>query len=89
MVVILSTCQLSDTTWNRCIDLARTWTLLARIPDGLNPLRETFEEHVKKSGLAAVQGVAAAASAAGAEAGAKADAVVSSSVDSSLGDHGG
>ncbi|KAI5452672.1 ubiquitin ligase (cullin) of SCF [Naganishia albida] len=56
-------------------DLARTWTLLARIPDGLNPLRETFEEHVKKSGLAAVEGVAAALNSAAPEAGAKADTV--------------
>ncbi|KAJ9116957.1 hypothetical protein QFC22_004615 [Naganishia vaughanmartiniae] len=56
-------------------DLARTWSLLARIPDGLNPLRETFEAHVKKSGLAAVAAVAAAATAASTEAGAKNDTV--------------
>ena len=30
------------------------YTLLARIPDGLEPLRKKFEEHVKKAGLAAV-----------------------------------
>lgn len=57
--------------------MARTWALLARISDGLNPLRETFEAHVKKSGLAAVEAVAAAAAAASTEAGAKNDAIVS------------
>jgi hypothetical protein len=36
-------------------DLARMYALLARIPEGLEPLRKRFEEHVKKSGLAAVE----------------------------------
>jgi len=31
--------------------------LLIRIPNGLEPLRKKFEEHVKRSGLAAVQKV--------------------------------
>jgi cullin 1 len=31
--------------------------LLMRIPNGLEPLRKKFEEHVKKAGLAAVQRV--------------------------------
>jgi len=35
-------------------DLQRMYALLARIPDGLEPLRNKFEEHVKKAGLAAV-----------------------------------
>lgn len=35
-------------------DLQRMYALLARIPDGLEPLRKKFEEHVKKAGLAAV-----------------------------------
>lgn len=30
------------------------YALLARIPEGLEPLRKKFEEHVKKAGLAAV-----------------------------------
>ncbi|KAJ9113817.1 hypothetical protein QFC19_000010 [Naganishia cerealis] len=66
------------------LDLARTWSLLARIPDGLNPLRETFEDHVKKSGLAAVAGVAAAATAGATEAGPKNDAVVSILIPASV-----
>jgi cullin 1 len=40
------------------------YSLLARIPEGLDPLRKKFEEHVKKSGLAAIaklQGEAAGA----------------------------
>ncbi|KZT64949.1 Cullin-domain-containing protein [Daedalea quercina L-15889] len=35
-------------------DLQRMYALLARIPEGLEPLRKKFEEHVKRSGLAAV-----------------------------------
>jgi cullin 1 len=31
------------------------YCLLARIPDGLNPLRTSFETHVKKAGLTAVE----------------------------------
>jgi cullin 1 len=34
------------------------WDLLVRVPDGLEPLRQRFEEHVKKSGLDAVAKVA-------------------------------
>ena len=30
------------------------YSLLMRIPTGLEPLRKKFEEHVKRSGLAAV-----------------------------------
>ena len=36
-------------------DLQRMYALLARIPEGLEPLRKKFEEHVKRSGLAAVE----------------------------------
>lgn len=50
------------TGWNRCclcshrnLDLARMYSLLARIPEGLDPLRKRFEEHVKKVGLAAIE----------------------------------
>lgn len=39
-------------------DLARMYRLLARIVDGLEPLRTKFEAHVRKSGLAAVEKVA-------------------------------
>ncbi|KAF7358131.1 CULLIN-2 domain-containing protein [Mycena venus] len=35
-------------------DLQRMYALLYRIPEGLEPLHKKFEEHVKKSGLAAV-----------------------------------
>lgn len=35
-------------------DLQRMYALLARITEGLEPLRKRFEEHVKRSGLAAV-----------------------------------
>ena len=39
-------------------DLGRMYNLLARIPDGLDPLRNRFETHVRKAGLAAVEKVA-------------------------------
>ncbi|KIP06829.1 hypothetical protein PHLGIDRAFT_72117 [Phlebiopsis gigantea 11061_1 CR5-6] len=35
-------------------DLQRMYALLARIPEGLEPLRKKFEEHVKRAGLGAV-----------------------------------
>jgi cullin 1 len=35
-------------------DLQRMYSLLARIPEGLEPLRKKFEEHVKKAGQTAV-----------------------------------
>ncbi|KAG2009878.1 ubiquitin-protein ligase [Coprinopsis cinerea AmutBmut pab1-1] len=35
-------------------DLQRMYALLSRIPEGLEPLRKRFEEHVKKSGQDAV-----------------------------------
>ena len=35
-------------------DLQRMYSLLSRIPEGLEPLRKKFEEHVKKAGLAVV-----------------------------------
>ena len=40
-------------------DLARMYRLLARISNGLEPLRTKFEAHVRKAGLAAVDRVAA------------------------------
>ena len=40
-------------------DLQRMYKLLARIPEGLDPLRTRFEAHVRKAGLAAVEKVAA------------------------------
>lgn len=40
-------------------DLARMYRLLSRIKDGLDPLRTKFEAHVRKSGLSAVEKVAA------------------------------
>lgn len=42
-------------------DLGRMYRLLARIPEGLNPLRKKFQEHVEKSGLAAVEKIAVGA----------------------------
>eukprot|EP00054_Salpingoeca_dolichothecata_P008094 m.46259 g.46259 ORF g.46259 m.46259 type:complete len:754 (-) comp17502_c0_seq1:67-2328(-) len=36
-------------------DLKRMYLLLARVPDGLKPLRELLEKHVKKQGLAAME----------------------------------
>lgn len=38
-------------------DLSRIYTLLSRIPEGLEPLRTKFEQHVKRVGLAAVEKV--------------------------------
>ena len=35
-------------------DMARMYSLLSRIPDGLDPLRSRFEAHVRKAGLSAV-----------------------------------
>ncbi|KAI0916807.1 hypothetical protein AcW1_007843 [Taiwanofungus camphoratus] len=35
-------------------DLQRMYALLARIPEGLDPLRKRFEDHVKRAGLTAV-----------------------------------
>lgn len=39
-------------------DLGRMYKLLARIPEGLDPLRNRFETHVRKAGLSAVDKVA-------------------------------
>lgn len=41
----------------RTDDLARMYKLLSRIKDGLDPLRNRFETHVRKAGLAAVEKV--------------------------------
>lgn len=38
-------------------DLARMYTLLSRTSDGLDPLRSSFEDHVKRKGAAAVDKV--------------------------------
>ena len=35
-------------------DLQRMYALLARIPEGLEPLRKKFEEHVKRAGQQAI-----------------------------------
>ncbi|KAF2136115.1 uncharacterized protein K452DRAFT_238070 [Aplosporella prunicola CBS 121167] len=43
---------------DRIEDLARMYKLLARIPNGLDPLRTRFENHVRKAGLSAVEKVA-------------------------------
>ena len=40
-------------------DMARMYSLLSRIPEGLEPLRAKFEAHVRKAGLSAVSKVAA------------------------------
>lgn len=39
-------------------DMARMYKLLARIPDGLEPLRQRFEAHVRRAGLQAIEKVA-------------------------------
>lgn len=39
-------------------DLHRMYTLLARIPEGLDPLRLRFEAHVRKAGLGAIERIA-------------------------------
>lgn len=39
-------------------DMARMYKLLARIPEGLDPLRTRFENHVRQAGLLAVDRVA-------------------------------
>ncbi|KAJ1331761.1 cullin 1 [Microdochium nivale] len=39
-------------------DMARMYSLLSRIPDGLDPLRQKFENQVRNAGLAAVAKVA-------------------------------
>lgn len=44
---------------DRVEDMQRMYNLLARIPDGLDPLRTRFEAHVRKAGLAAIAKVAA------------------------------
>ncbi|KFH47181.1 Cullin-like protein [Hapsidospora chrysogenum ATCC 11550] len=41
-------------------DMARMYSLLSRIPDGLDPLRTRFETHVRKAGLSAVQKIQSA-----------------------------
>lgn len=43
---------------DRVDDMQRMYNLLARIPEGLEPLRTKFEAHVRKAGLAAVAKVA-------------------------------
>ncbi len=40
-------------------DMARMYSLLSRIPEGLDPLRMRFETHVRNAGLSAVSKVAA------------------------------
>lgn len=40
-------------------DMARMYSLLSRIPEGLDPLRQRFEAHVRNAGLGAVAKVAA------------------------------
>lgn len=47
----------------RTDDLTRMYKLLSRIKDGLDPLRNRFEAHVRKAGLTSVDKVAASASA--------------------------
>ncbi|KAI9262321.1 Cullin [Phascolomyces articulosus] len=39
-------------------DLHRMYALLARIPEGLDPLRVRFETHVRKAGLGAIERIA-------------------------------
>ncbi|KAL7268368.1 ubiquitin ligase (cullin) of SCF [Rhizina undulata] len=43
---------------DRQADLQRMYTLLSRIPDGLDPLRTKFEAHVRRAGLTAVDKIA-------------------------------
>ncbi|CED85187.1 Cullins [Phaffia rhodozyma] len=46
--------------YDKTDDLTRMYSLLARIPQGLEPLRKRFEEHVKKSGLTAIEKLSSA-----------------------------
>ncbi|KAF2860438.1 Cullin-domain-containing protein [Piedraia hortae CBS 480.64] len=46
---------------NREQDMARMYNLLSRIPSALEPLRQKFELHVRRAGLAAVERVASQA----------------------------
>jgi hypothetical protein len=39
-------------------DLFRMYSLLLRIPEGLEPLRTRFETHVRKAGLSAIEKIA-------------------------------
>jgi cullin 1 len=39
-------------------DLYRMFSLLLRIPEGLDPLRARFEAHVRKAGLSAIEKIA-------------------------------
>lgn len=41
--------------YDKAEDLSRMYALLARIPEGLEPLRKKFEEHVKRAGMAAIE----------------------------------
>lgn len=41
-------------------DLLRMYSLLSRIPNGLEPLRTIFEEHVKRAGLESIEKVVVA-----------------------------
>jgi cullin 1 len=43
---------------DRQSDLQRMYSLLSRIPDGLEPLRTKFEAHVRRAGLSAVDKIA-------------------------------
>lgn len=45
------------------------YLLLSRIPSGLDPLRERFEQHVKKAGLESVERAVGSASAAATDGG--------------------
>jgi cullin 1 len=46
--------SLSLLDYDKDQDLRRMYSLLSRIPEGLEPLRRKFEEHVKRTGLAAI-----------------------------------
>lgn len=63
-------------------DLARMYGLLVRIPNGLEPLRKKFEDHVRRAGIEAVQKVLPAPGAT-TDAG-KADVLVSTTLRSGL-----
>lgn len=51
--------MLADSFQERIDDLRRMYDLLARIPNGLQPLRELLEAHVKEQGLQAIEKVKA------------------------------
>ena len=54
---LMHKCFQSLLDYDKDEDLQRMYAILARIPDGLEPLRNEFKKHVKNAGLAAISGL--------------------------------